>query len=87
MWKKRQQELKEAAAAMVTDLSLMQELLGRIMPAVQPRPDPTVPVPSAQDLLEALQDLEYHVTDLDNARDFATVRKLLCSASLQLHRD
>lgn len=65
VWNRRQAQLQEALNSLTDDAEAMRKLLDRLLHA------DTV---SSDDVVSALEDLEYHVANLDNAADFAHVR-------------
>ena len=74
VWRKRQQEIRDAFKATRDDITLIKSLLGTL---VRGRPDQRettiaagLEVSSIDDQIQALIDLEYIVSDIDQAGDF-----------------
>lgn len=65
VWAKRQAELVHAMETFKDDAYFMKELLKRLM---SPQNE------TNEDIVRVLEDLEFHVSKLDNAIDFAGVR-------------
>jgi hypothetical protein len=69
VWDARQKQLSEAFDNMKDDAHFMKELLKRLSER-----------PSAAEVVAILEDLEFHVSKVDNAVDFVHVRACLTAA-------
>jgi hypothetical protein len=78
VWQRRQAMLREYMDGIKTDADFMRTLLERLMVPAAGEPGQAGAADGDDPRVGVLEDLEYHVSKVDNARDFKTVRTLAC---------